>query len=58
MPFRVYDDYRDFRAAGAYDFVTLAISPRYAPKEADGLVEVGGSIFVTSNALQKNGDVT
>ena len=42
MPFRVYDDYRDFRAAGAYDFVTLAISPRYAPKEADALVEVVG----------------
>lgn len=42
VPFRVYDDYRDFRAAGAYDFVTLAISPRYAPKEADGLVEVVG----------------
>ena len=40
VPFRVYDDYRDFRAAGAYDFVTLAISPRYAPKEADGLVEI------------------
>ena len=42
VPFRVYDDYRDFRAAGAYDLVTLAISPRYAPKEADGLVEVVG----------------
>ena len=42
VPFRVYDDYRDFRAAGAYDFVTLAISPRYAPKEADALVEVVG----------------
>ncbi|MEI3425574.1 MAG: UPF0489 family protein [Christensenellales bacterium] len=61
VPFRVYDDYRDFRAAGAYDFVTLAISPRYAPKEADGLVEVVGEYIgknVTSNALQKNGDVT
>ena len=42
VPFRVYDDYRDFRAAGEYDFVTLAISPRYAPKEADALVEVVG----------------
>ena len=42
VPFRVYDDYRDFHAAGEYDFVTLALSPRYAPKEADGLVEVVG----------------
>ena len=30
------------RGGGEYDFVTLAISPRYAPKEADGLVEVVG----------------
>lgn len=40
LPFRVYDDYTSFRAEGTYDFVTLAISPRYAPKEADALVQV------------------
>lgn len=40
VPFHVYEDYRAFRAEGKYDFVTLAISPRYAPKEADALVEV------------------
>jgi hypothetical protein len=36
----VYEDYRDFHADGKYDFVTLAISPRYAPAEADALVNV------------------
>jgi len=40
IPFNVYDDYTRFKADAPYDFVTLAISPRYAPKEADGLVEV------------------
>lgn len=40
IPFHVYDDYTQFRAAGAYDFVTLAISPRYAPVEADALVGI------------------
>ena len=40
IPFRVYDDYRDFRASGQYDFVTLAMSPRYAPVEADALAEI------------------
>lgn len=40
VPFHVYDSYADFRAEGSYDFVTLAISPRYAPAEADALVEV------------------
>ncbi len=38
VPFRVYGEWRDFRADLPYDFVTLAISPRYAPKEADALV--------------------
>ena len=40
IPFNVYDDYKKFRAGGNYDFVTLAISPRYAPKEADRLIQV------------------
>lgn len=42
VPFHVYEDYRTFRTDAPYDFVTLAISPRYAPKEADALVEVIG----------------
>lgn len=40
IPFHVYDDYHTFRADAPYDFVTLAISPRYAPKEADALADV------------------
>ena len=40
IPFHVYDDYRTFHAEAPYDFVTLAISPRYAPNEADALAEV------------------
>lgn len=40
IPFNVYNDYRAFKADEPYDFVTLAISPRYAPKEADRLVPV------------------
>ena len=42
IPFNVYNDYRTFRADTSFDFVTLAISPRYAPKEADALVDVIG----------------
>lgn len=42
VPFHVYDDYRTFRADAPYDYVSLAMSPRYAPKEADGLAEVIG----------------
>ena len=42
IPFHVYDDWRTFRADAPYDFMTLAISPRYAPAEADSLAEVIG----------------
>lgn len=38
VPFRVYDDYTAFRAEAPYDFVSVAVSPRYAPPEADGLL--------------------
>lgn len=38
LPFRVFDDYHAFRANEDFDFISLAISPRYAPKEADELV--------------------
>lgn len=40
VPYRAYDDYRDFHAAGPYDLMSLAISPRYAPKEADALIPI------------------
>lgn len=40
VPYRVYDDYTSYYAKEPFDFVTLAISPRYAPKEADRLVDV------------------
>ena len=39
VPFDVYDDYTQFRQHG-YDFVTMAQSPRYAPKSADGIMEI------------------
>ena len=40
IPFHVYDDYRTFQAEAPYNFVTLAMSPRYAPPEADALAAV------------------
>lgn len=43
IPFTVYDDYRDFCSSAPYDFVTLAVSPRYAPAAADALVSVIGA---------------
>lgn len=40
VPFAVYDDYMAFQAETAFDYMTVAISPRYAPKEADELLSV------------------
>ncbi len=40
VPYRQFDDFRDFRAEGAYGFASLAISPRYAPQEADFIAEI------------------
>ena len=40
IPYREYKEDGSFCAAAPYDFVSLAISPRYAPKEADGLIPV------------------
>lgn len=39
IPFDVYDDYHQFKQTG-YDFVTMAQSPRYAPKSADRIMEI------------------
>lgn len=41
IPFDVYDDYRQFQQTG-YDFVTMAQSPRYAPRSADRIMEIVG----------------
>lgn len=40
VPFHVYDDYRTFSTPAPYDYMTVAISPRYAPREADALLPV------------------
>ena len=39
VPLHVVDDWRAYRG-GAFDFITLARSPRYAPRSADALVPV------------------
>lgn len=39
IPFDVYDDYRAFAQTG-YDFVTMAQSPRYAPRSADRVMRL------------------
>lgn len=42
-PLIPYDEYTEdgsFHAAAPYDFMSLAISPRYAPREADALIPV------------------
>ena len=38
MPFRQYPDHTLFKAPGPYAFMSVAVSPRYAPKEADRLL--------------------
>jgi len=40
IPYREYKEDGSFLAAASYDFVSLAISPRYAPREADKLIPV------------------
>ena len=40
IPFQVYEDYHAFQSEKKYDYVSLAISPRYAPAEADVLIPV------------------
>ena len=40
MPYHEYKEDGSFSAAAPYDHISLAISPRYAPKEADELIPV------------------
>jgi len=42
IPYRTFENWHDFCAQGPYDFVSMAISPRYAPKEADFIAEILG----------------
>lgn len=51
IPFSVYQDYTVFRAAGRYDFVSLAMSPRYTPEAADPLANVISRYFRMDTAL-------
>jgi len=39
VPFEVFDDYRAFSRKG-YDFLTMAQSPRYAPRSADRIMQI------------------
>ncbi len=52
VPFAVYDDYTAFTAEAPFDFVTVAISPRYAPKEADALLAIFAKYMVTVPSAQ------
>ena len=38
VPFIVYPDYTLFKTGAPFDFVSVAASPRYAPREADRLL--------------------
>lgn len=40
VPFKVYSDYREFYSCSPYDFISLAISPRYSPAAADRLIPI------------------
>ena len=40
VPYIEYPDHRSFRAEAPYDFMTVAVSPRYSPAEADALLPV------------------
>ncbi len=40
IPFTVFSDYSEFCADAPFDFISIAISPRYSPKEADELLPV------------------
>ena len=45
IPFTVYADWRQYVEREPFDFLSVAQSPRYAPVEADGLLEVVGEYF-------------
>lgn len=40
IPYTEYKNYADYKANGDYSYMSLAISPRYLPKEAEHLADV------------------
>jgi len=52
VPFDVYNDYHAFWQTG-YDFVTMAQSPRYAPKSADRIMDIVRQYIIEIPAEQK-----
>lgn len=40
IPFVAYNDYRGFSIRGGFDYISIARSPRYLPKEADPLMDI------------------
>lgn len=40
IQFKVYDNFKTYLADGKFDYISIAVSPRYSPKEADALIEV------------------
>lgn len=46
VAFRVYEDHTKFKSTGKYDYISVARSPRYAPKEADALFEIIGEYIL------------
>lgn len=40
IPYRAFDDWRDFQADAPYALASMAVSPRYAPREADFIAGV------------------
>lgn len=47
VAFNVYDNYKDFIATEPYDFISVAISPRYSPVEADALLPILSDYIVS-----------
>ena len=39
VPYREYASGSEFFAPAPFDILSLAVSPRYSPKEADGLID-------------------
>lgn len=40
VEYRCFEDYNAYRTEEKFDFISLAISPRYTPESADALIEV------------------
>ena len=40
VPYCQYDTYTEYKTEAPFDFISLALSPRYAPKTADGIKDI------------------